>query len=233
MGSSGTPIRWRRAFRTLTPIQWRRGFRPCLALRRVFWILAGLGLVLGAGAALWSAGFHLLPPAVTGEGERLIEALELAPGMTVAEIGAGDGALTVEVARRLGPTSRIYSTELDRRRLQDIRRAAAAAGLSNVTVVEAAERTTNLPPGCCDAVFMRQVYHHIGARDAFNASLRETLKPRGLFAVIDFEPGGFMGRTHGTDREALVREVTAAQFDVIRTIERWGGNLYLVAFRAR
>lgn len=92
---------------------------------------------------------------------------------------------------------------------------------------------------------MRTVYHHITDPAAFNQSVRRSLRPGGLCAVIDFEPGSFWHlagrpegapasrRGHGMLRDPLVNEVTAAGFDRVRTIENWGGNLYLVLFRAK
>ena len=200
-----------------------------------------VALLAAGGVVLWATGLSLLPPSLTGEADRLAELLRIKPGMVVAEIGAGGGDLTVAIARKLGATGRIYSTELDGRRRDDIRRAAQRAELGNVMVVEAGERETNLPPGCCEAIFMRQVYHHIGDPASFNRSVRASLKSGGLFAVIDFErmwglprienaPAGRNG--HGTPREALVKEVTAAGFVHEQTIDDWSGQLYLVLFRA-
>ena len=55
-------------------------------------------------------------------------------------------------------------------------------------MLEGAAAATNLPPACCDAIFMRDVYHHITEPEAFNKSLAASLKPGGRLAVIDFPP---------------------------------------------
>lgn len=192
--------------------------------------------------ALWAHGVWPMGGSIPDEAPRLAELLAIQPGMTVAEIGAGDGELTVEIARRLGADGRIYSTELDRDRLSDIREAAARAQLSNVVVVEAAERETRLPEGCCQAIFMRNVYHHITDPKVFNASLRRGLQPGGRLAIIDFGPRTLGMRKpqgvprnrggHGIPREMLIAEITGAGFEMVRTIENWSGDFYLVLFRA-
>jgi ubiquinone/menaquinone biosynthesis C-methylase UbiE len=92
---------------------------------------------------------------------RLATALKLHAGQTVADIGAGRGQLTLELARVVGPSGRVYATELDADRLRDLRKAANDSGTRNVTVVEAHTTETNLPAACCDALVLRRVYHHI------------------------------------------------------------------------
>jgi tRNA A58 N-methylase Trm61 len=80
------------------------------------------------------------------EVDRLARLLELQDGTAVAEIGAGTGRLTVEVAKRVGPSGRVYSTELSAPRLDNIRDAVTNAGLINVTLIEGGEHTTHLSP---------------------------------------------------------------------------------------
>lgn len=164
------------------------------------------------------------------EVNRLAELLSLREGMTVAEIGAGNGWLTVEVAQRVGPSGRVYTTELSAARLDDIRQAARDAGLSNVTVLQAGERSTNLPTACCDAIFMRRVYHHLSDPTPISASLYEALRSGGRLVIIEFKPDGLVGTVTrmGVDRGALVEAVTASGFDVV-TVEEWPGWDHYVA----
>src|SRR6266581_2790268 len=63
---------------------------------------------------------------------RLVEALELQPGMAVADIGAGYGAMSVVLARWLGPAGRVYATDIDPERLSDIQDAVARGHVDNV-----------------------------------------------------------------------------------------------------
>src|SRR5687768_14867830 len=104
---------------------------------------------------------------------KLADVLELKPGMTVADIGAGGGAMTVVLGKWIG-TGHVFATEITE--LETIRDYAKREGLNNVTVVEGAAGSTNLPAGCCDAIFLRHVYHHITEHEAFNKSLHAALK---------------------------------------------------------
>jgi ubiquinone/menaquinone biosynthesis C-methylase UbiE len=176
------------------------------------------------------------------EAARLARELRLDGDEAVAEIGAGSGKLTVAMAR-LVPRGRMFSTELEPDRLEDIRTAARQAGVANVEVREAALAGTNLPDACCDAIFMRAVYHHFTSPPAMLAALHRSLKPGGSLAIIEFEPRAFLTLFfptrhaperggHGVPRDLLQREVTAnGAFRHERTVERWAGHLYLMVFR--
>ena len=82
----------------------------------------------------------------------------------------------------------MFSTELSKASLEKIDAGVAAAGLKNVTVVDGTPVRTNLPEQCCDAIFMRDVYHHFTEPLAMNASVLASLKPGGVLGVLDFGP---------------------------------------------
>jgi ubiquinone/menaquinone biosynthesis C-methylase UbiE len=175
------------------------------------------------------------------EAARLVRALDRANGDTVAEIGSGKGALTVAVARAL-PASRVYSTELDPERLADTRRAVGRASLKNVEVREAAVDGTNLPDGCCRAIFMRTVYHHFTSPPVMLAALHRSLAPGGRLGIIELQPRGMWRWVpgaegtpdrggHGVAIDRLREEVTrSGRFTHVRTVESWAGPLYLMVF---
>lgn len=204
------------------------------------WLIAGL-LALGGLAAL-AASLPPYLPLVHGtdadEVERLAAWLELKPGMRVADVGAGDGTFGIALASRVGASGLVYATEIDGEQLARMRQAVSQAGLANVQVLAAAVSDTNLPEPCCEAIFTRLVYHHLADAAAINADLFRTLRPGGRLLVIDFEPGGLLdwfehaGRHggHGTPREAVVKEVTAAGFRLARGPQTWRGRTYGVLF---
>lgn len=161
--------------------------------------------------------------------ERVVKALDLRPGAIVAELGAGDGALTVLIAGIVGDTGRVFSNEVSSDRVRQISRAVEGAGLKNVTVVTGQATDGNLPEQCCDAVFMRDVYHHFANPEAMNASIMKALKPGGKLAVLDFgpPPGAESPRPedrdedghHGITPATLERELKAAGFEILSNDE--------------
>jgi ubiquinone/menaquinone biosynthesis C-methylase UbiE len=158
------------------------------------------------------------------DAERLVEALAIHAGSTVGEIGAGGGELTIALAKVVGPSGHVVSNDLNKASVTKIGKAVADASLANVAVVEGRENETNFPPGCCDAIFMRNVYHHFGDPPRMNASILESLKPGGRVAVIDFSPppGGEnppgsrgLDNHHGVTADTLARELKDAGFEVL------------------
>lgn len=166
------------------------------------------------------------------EVSRLVELLMLREGMHVAEVGAGPGWLTVEVAKRVGPSGHVYANELDAARLDDIRQAAAEAGVGNVTVLAADEHTTNLPATCCDAVFMRRVYHHLTDSTDILASVHDALRPGGRLVIIEFGADGLAGMVTrmGIERAALIDAVSASGFTLVTTNDWPGWDHYVAMF---
>jgi SAM-dependent methyltransferase len=203
-----------------------------------------LAVVLGAGCDSWRGlGFRASGP----EMPRLRHELALKPGMSVADVGAGRGELTVALAAEVGPSGQVFSTDIDTQALEQIRARVAAGALPNVTVVQADARDTGLPTNCCDAVVLRRVYHHLSDPQATNGDLLRVLRPGGLLAIIDFPPmlpwlwpwvpkgvpqnrGG-----HGAAVHLVVQEVTASGFEMVHVIEDWPGRgplpSYCVVFR--
>jgi len=174
------------------------------------------------------------------DAKRLIAALHIHQGSIVGEIGAGSGELTIALAREVGPDGRIYSNELNADRRAEISRAVESARLANVTVVEGASASANLPDDCCDAIFMRNVYHHFADPAAMNASLFRATKPGGYIAVIDFTPPGKesaepAGRSadnfHGVYAESVIGELKSAGFDEATSDEMVRRTFIVVARR--
>ena len=166
----------------------------------------------------------------TREAPQLAELFALKPGMTVADVGAGGGAMSIALAKWLGPQGRVYATDVGAEHLAEIKAYVAQEAVPNVVVLQGAESSTNLPSECCDAIFLRDVYHHLTRPKEFNVSLLASLRRGGHLAVLDFEaepgskvpPGVSSDRGgHGIPASILVAEVTGAGFRHVKTVSRW------------
>ena len=197
---------------------------------------AALTLVLSAacaGCGSWTGfGFHADGP----EMGRLREVFPLRTGAVLGDVGAGKGELTFALAKAVGSTGHVFSTEIDSERLQRLRGAIAAAKLDNVTVIEARSDETALPANCCDALLLRRVYHHLSDPSRINASLLRSLRPGGVLAVIDFPPPFFLSRGEfGVPAKTVISEVTSSGFELVRLHDGWPGRgpleSYCLVFR--
>jgi len=174
------------------------------------------------------------------DAERLVAALHVASGQTVCEIGAGSGELSVQLARTVGKDGRVYSNDLNAGRRAEIATAARTLGVDNVTVVEGRPESANLEPGVCDALFMRNVYHHFATPATMDASLFASVKPGGYIAVLDFTPRGTesadpRGRAdeahHGVSPASVIRELGEAGFASLAAAPTRGGGFMVVGAR--
>ena len=109
--------------------------------------------------------------------------------------GAGEGEIGFAAAKVVGARGRVYLTELDEKKRKNLEEEVRVRGLKNVTVVQAAEKHTNLPDACCDTIVLRRVYHHLTAPAEMDMSLLRSLKIGGQLAVIDFPPRKWLGES--------------------------------------
>ena len=133
----------------------------------------------------------------------------------------------------MGPEGWVFATEINPELLRDIQKRVTAAGLGHVTVVLGHAGDTGLPRDCCDAILLRNVYHHITETAAMQASLAAALRDGGRLAIIDFEPGGRSNAGpgaatnrggHGQTKDGLIEEMTAAGFRALAEYEPWGSG---------
>lgn len=154
--------------------------------------------------------------------DRVIEVLAIEAGDRVADIGAGDGYFSFRLADAVGPTGRVYATDVDEAVLRELGEEVRSRGYENIDVVPATEDDSGLPSGQIDLVFLCNVYHHVENRIDYFDALREKLRPDGLVAIVDVRGGvPFRWLTppgHSTPREDLLREMDSARY---RPLERF------------
>ena len=189
--------------------------------------LRTIAAAVACAALLWASG----PLAQNADSEakqdaadiaRLVELLQIRAGSVVADVGTAGGALSLLLSPIVGPAGRVFATDINKDRIADINANVANAGAKNITVVLGDANRTNLPDGCCDAIFMRHVYHHFGDPPQMNRSLWQGLKPGGRLAIADFLPTSMKsaapgqrgsGDDHGVMPATVIEELKAAGFD--------------------
>ena len=195
-------------------------------MRRLAPALATLVLALTFGPG-WT-GAATAPQGMGTEAEfaRIAELIGATPGKTVADVGAGGaGLITYPLAERVGPTGRVYATEVKEPQVDSLRKGAKRRGLENVEVVFGTQQDMGLPSQCCDGLLLRLVYHAFDEPTQMLDSLRRSMKPGGLVLIVDFRP----------KPDQLTREMGSVGFDRVEVFERWQGReeIFAVLFKKR
>jgi len=171
--------------------------------------------------------------------KRLSALMEWKPGTIVADIGAGDGSYAFAAAQLVGGSGKVFATEIDQAKLASLRSEATKRHLTNVIILESKEAETNLPAECCDAIFLRRVYHHLTKPAAFDAALLRSLKPGGRLAIIDFPPRSGLEPVegvpanrggHGIPQKVVIDELISAGLLLVKTVNDWPADDYCVLF---
>lgn len=151
----------------------------------------------------------------------IMDALKIAYGDTVADIGAGSGFFTVRLARRVGPNGVVYAEDIQQPMLESIKRRVNREGLKNVVTRLGSDTNANLPKGTIDAVLVVDVYHEVQAADdrvRFLRHLADALKANGRIGIVNYKPGdGGPGPEpeRRLDRSVVEEEVRAAGLRVL------------------
>jgi ubiquinone/menaquinone biosynthesis C-methylase UbiE len=117
---------------------------------------------------------------------KAIAALGITAGQVVADVGAGSGYYTVRLAERVGPTGRVFATDIQPEMLSLLRTRVARARLDNVELVLSADADPRLPEGLFDLVLMVDVYHELARPQQVLRKLRASLKPDGRLVLVEF-----------------------------------------------
>ena len=117
---------------------------------------------------------------------KALQALELKPGMVVADIGAGSGYYTSRMSKLVGATGKVYATDIQPGMLEILNRRIQSEGLTNVTPILGAMDDPKLPAASLDLAIMVDVYHELQAPQVFLQRLREVFKPGGRLVLVEF-----------------------------------------------
>jgi len=143
--------------------------------------------------------------------DKVLDAIGVRPGMTVAEIGAGRGRYAVQLAVRVGPTGRVYAEDIDEAALDHLRQRCRRWRLENVEVVRGDVADPKLPPAELDLVFIISSYHHFDDPVALLRRARAALKPAGRLAIGEWITIRETDR-HETTSENIIKQMETAGY---------------------
>ena len=118
--------------------------------------------------------------------ERMLDALKIKPGATVADIGAGAGYTSLRLARRVGANGTVLATDVQPQMLAMLQDNAKLAGVRNIKPVRATQAKVNLPDAAVDLAIMVDVYHEAADPEALLVGIKQALKPGGRLVLVEF-----------------------------------------------
>ena len=148
--------------------------------------------------------------------EKVIAALEIAPGAVVADLGAGSGYFTFRLARAVGPGGKVYAVDVDPDMTELLQQKIKEQRGGNVETVLAKPDNPLLPEAGVDLIFTSNTYHHIDHRVAYFSNLRRYLRAGGRVAIVEFDRRGWL--------QGLLRHYTPSEF-IQREMEQAGYRL--------
>ena len=148
----------------------------------------------------------------------LVAALELRPGMRVADLGAGTGYFSRYLSAAVGPEGTVFAVDTEPNLVVHLRARAEREQTENVVPILASADEPRLPADSTDVVLIVDTYHHIDDRRGYVRRLQRVLRKRGRVAVVDWQKQALpVGPPpdHNLAREQVVDEMTAAGYRLV------------------
>jgi ubiquinone/menaquinone biosynthesis C-methylase UbiE len=152
-----------------------------------------------------------------------LEALDLAPGLVVADVGAGSGYMTVRMAQRVGAEGRVYATDIQPEMIELLGERLADERITNVVPVLGLVDDPKLPDSAIDLELLVDVYHELSEPQKMLRGLRRALKPGGRLVLLEYrkeDPSVPILELHKMSVEQAKLEVEAEGFELTRVDER-------------
>jgi len=145
----------------------------------------------------------------------ILDAMGVASGLTVADLGTGTGYFVPHLARAVGAEGRVLAVDIQPAMLRYVQELARSRNLTIVDTVRATPSDTRLAPSSVDRILTVNTWHHIPNRGAYAEHLARRLTEGGSVWIVDFEKDAPMGppRKHRLSSETIVRELEAGGLD--------------------
>ncbi len=153
---------------------------------------------------------------------KLLAALELKSGQTVADIGCGNGYYTLLMARKVGPQGRVYAVDIQPEMLALLEERAQAAGIDNIVPVLSSPADPKLPDDAIDLILLVDVYHEFAYPEQMLAGMRRALSPDGVVALAEYrleDPQIPIKLLHKMSKKQIRREYESNGFELKRQFD--------------
>ena len=163
-----------------------------------------------------------------------LDAIGIRAGMTVADVGAGTGYMSLRMAQRVGASGKVYANDLQPEMLQKLRTRSQREKVTNIETVLGTETDPRLPAHAIDLVLLVDVYHEFSHPQAMLDKIRESLKPSGRLALLEYrkeDPKIPIRPEHKMSVAEVKTEVEAQGFRLDQVVEKLPRQ-HIIIFRA-
>ena len=152
----------------------------------------------------------------------LLKALKLQPGMTICDMGCGNGFYTLRVAKQIGPTGKVLAVDIQPEMLTLLRERAAAEKVQNVQPILGSVIDPELPEASCDLILCVDVYHEFSHPEHMLKAMRTALKPDGKLVLVEFRMEDHrvpIKIEHKMSKEQILKELPPNGFKLVEQFD--------------
>lgn len=164
--------------------------------------------------------------------DRVLDAIGVKPGMVIGEAGAGQGYFTFKLARRVGPTGKVYANDINSRALDVLRERCEHEGINNIETILGKVEEPLFPSGELDLVIFVNAFHDFEKPISFLRNLKAALKPGATVVVVDQDPNKAGSHSHFLTQQEVKSLFDTAGYEFLRNEEFLSSSLILI-FRLR
>jgi len=149
--------------------------------------------------------------------------LGVKPGMTVCDMGCGNGFHTLKLAKLVGPEGRVLGVDIQPQMLKMLKERAQAADIANIEPIQGTVADPKLPDGQVDIILCLDVYHEFSHPERMLAAMRRSLSPDGVVVLVEFreeDPKVPIKPLHKMSKQQILKELPPNGFKLVKEFDR-------------
>ena len=153
----------------------------------------------------------------------LLEALHVKPGMTVCDMGCGNGFYTLQLARLVGRDGKVLAVDIQPEMLHLLSERAKAEGIDNIELIQGSPIDPKLAPASVDLMLIVDVYHEFSHPEQMLRAIRQSLKPEGRVALAEFrleDPNVPIKLLHKMSKKQILKEFRGNGFKLVEQFDK-------------
>lgn len=183
--------------------------------------------------SIWRKRFESAGREVYDQRHKIVSALAVKRGQSVADIGAGTGLFTWLFSEKVGRTGKVYAIDISDKFIERIRKDARQRGLDNITGIINTQDKLSLPNQSIDLAFICDTYHHFEKPDVMLQKTHGALKQYGRLVVIDYKKQNgvsseWVMQHVRADKDRVIHEISAQGFRLVKEFDILKANYFLV-----